>query len=139
MLRKDPPTYDLWQFAARYSFLELEKYCRQSRSVRVEISKTILNPTKGIIYLLNVGLPLSLINELICDIFKAPEQAKAIVYTCKECNILITYGIRYRCQVCLYDYCQACYPTVKKAHVPFSYSVANSTHQFEMELAGAGL
>lgn len=84
MLRKDPPTYDLWHLSARHGFLELEKYCRQSLFVKEEISKIMANPKQGFVHLL--GLPMSLVNRLVCDLFKPPEPPKMKQVTRSGCR-----------------------------------------------------
>lgn len=129
MLRKDPPTYDLWHFAARYSFLELEEYCRESLPVRVDIAQVIADPTKGFVHLLNAGLPMPLVNKLVCDLLKPHvEPPPTETYECSECGISITRGIRYRCQDCSINYCQVCFAREQIRRCDYG-----DWHRFEMK------
>ena len=124
MLRKDPPTYDLWHFAARYSFLELEEYCRESSPVSVEIAQVIADPTKGFVHLLNAGLPMPLVNKLVCNLLKPhAESPPTATHTCHECGISITCGIRYRCQECSIDYCEVCFTRERISHRDYDHTM----------------
>src|SRR5271154_4650844 len=67
IVRKDPPTYDLWQFAATYSLDELEQYCRADSIVQTEIHSILGDRGKGAKFLLNSRIPLTLVNELVSD------------------------------------------------------------------------
>jgi len=125
ILRKDPPTYDLWHFAARYSFLELEEYCRESTPLSLEIAQVIADPTKGFVHLLNAGLPMPLVNKLVCDLLKPhAEPPPTATCTCLECGISITCGIRYRCLECDINYCQVCVTTKEiSSHRHYDHTV----------------
>jgi hypothetical protein len=67
ILDADPPTPQLWEFAARYSFGQLELYCRKNKQVSSQMLTIIQNRTQGIEYLTNRQLPLSLVSQLVCD------------------------------------------------------------------------
>ena len=64
--RAETPTLELWYFAAKYSFVELEQYCRSNSSVNNEIKVILANSTEGVKFLLNdQGIPLAIINEIV--------------------------------------------------------------------------
>lgn len=54
--RKDIPTFEIWKFAAEYSFLELKEYCRSDDFVFV-ILKDILCRPQGLQTLLKYRIP----------------------------------------------------------------------------------
>jgi hypothetical protein len=59
---------DLWIFAVRYDFPELETHCLAFEQVKREILSTLRNPQLGVGYFINAGLPLSSINKVIAAI-----------------------------------------------------------------------
>ena len=69
-MRKITPSFELWIFAARYSFIELEKYCRCHEQVFPTIVKTLRSPSEGIGTLINFHISISIISEIVCDILK---------------------------------------------------------------------
>ena len=68
MLRKREATFELWQFAARYSLIELERYCRKDAKVFATIKKTLRTPSEGIESFLKQGMPITILNEVIRDV-----------------------------------------------------------------------
>jgi hypothetical protein len=86
-LRKDAPTFDLWQFAARYTLLELERYCRNNPAVLAKIKEILCDKTKGIGYFLNASIPLSVLNPLVTDMIT--ERNVKIPSRCSWCNSYI--------------------------------------------------
>lgn len=66
-MKKRKPTVDLWKFAIQYRFDELEQYCRAAEVVQTEINQTLIDPQKGVGDLLNSGVPLSLVNQIVRD------------------------------------------------------------------------
>jgi hypothetical protein len=76
ILEADPPTLELWEFAARYSFNQLEQYCRKNKQVSTEILTIIKNRTQGIEYLINRQLPLSFVSQLVCEFMSSADPVR---------------------------------------------------------------
>jgi hypothetical protein len=70
VLLKESPTFELWLFAARNSFEELEQYCRENEEVWKQISSVLCDPRKGVGYFIRHGIPDSLITQLTCGLLK---------------------------------------------------------------------
>ena len=67
--RKDNPTLETWKFAARYSFLELEAYCRSSSPFIAAQLKAILgDSTRGLVALSRHGISLDVLNQVTIDL-----------------------------------------------------------------------
>jgi len=60
-------TFDLWKFAAKYSFGELEAHCRSNTRV-FPILIWILKQPKGLQTLLGYGIPTHVVAQVIADI-----------------------------------------------------------------------
>jgi hypothetical protein len=133
VLRKVDPTFELWEFAARYSLRELEEYCRSDPQVLSKIHSTISNPNKGIEYLRSVcQLPPSMLNQLVCSLIaqltEERNAAKAKLepfyhqtISCNGCAIKPIKGLRFKCKVCPdYDLCENCHAS--KVHDIHSFS-----------------
>lgn len=67
-LRKDQPTFETWKFAARYSLLELEEYCRSSRAVFEIINETLGSPSEGLESFLNERIPIAVMSRVVKDV-----------------------------------------------------------------------
>lgn len=78
------PTLELWEFAAHYSFEEMEKYCRTVLSE--EIDSIIGDPSKGIQYLiLDRGLPLLFVSQLVSDFAARMQHQRQHVRWLRHC------------------------------------------------------
>ena len=73
IIRKEPPTMELWKFAARYSLIELESYCRKNSGVLEQLKGVLRNPQSGLQYFLEYGVPSRLLSNLIADMAKESE------------------------------------------------------------------
>jgi hypothetical protein len=74
---------ELWYFAAKYSFVELEQYCRSNSGVNNEIKEILADPGKGVKFLLNdQGIPLAIINEIVSEYVQAarPQTYEGFAY-----------------------------------------------------------
>lgn len=66
MIPPESYSLDLWLFAARYSFLELESRCRSSTPTFDEIKSIFCDPTKGLAFLHRVhNIPFSILDVVI--------------------------------------------------------------------------
>jgi hypothetical protein len=68
------PTLELWELAARYSFDEMEQYCRKDAKVLRQIDSIVSDPSRGVEYLLSRHLPVPFVSRLVCDLFKTRTQ-----------------------------------------------------------------
>lgn len=71
---QESPTLELWELAARYSFDEMEQYCRKDANVLRQIDSIVSDPSRGVEYLLSRHLPVPLVSRLVCDLFKTRTQ-----------------------------------------------------------------
>ena len=71
---QEMPTLELWELAARYSFDEMEQYCRKDTNVLRQIDSIVSDPRRGVEYLLNRHLPVPFVSRLVCDLFKTRTQ-----------------------------------------------------------------
>ena len=70
--RAETPTLELWYFAAKYSFVELEQYCRSNSNVDNEIKVILANSNEGVNFLLHdQGIPLAIINKIVSKYMEA--------------------------------------------------------------------
>lgn len=65
---KESPTLELWEFAARHSFDEMEQYCRRDPNVALQIDSIISDPKKGLEYLLSRHLAVPFVSRLVSSI-----------------------------------------------------------------------
>jgi hypothetical protein len=73
ILRPERYDLDLWLFAARYSFLELESHCRAFVPLFDEIILILCDPSKGLSFLHNVHkIPLSTLNTVVRKAVEKP-------------------------------------------------------------------
>lgn len=75
VLRKETATFELWKFAARYSLIELEVYCRSNQLVVHEIKQNLCDSAKGLSHLLNDGTPILVLEGVIRKIMQHPVTA----------------------------------------------------------------
>src|SRR5579859_380308 len=116
MLHKKAKTYDLWHFAARYSFHELEAYCREISAVKLQIAQIIADPDKGFMHFVNAGIPITLVSKMVSDVLQPHAVSKTPDY-CQHCQSPIIMGIKYTCRKCINShYCQACFAYSYKDH-----------------------
>lgn len=124
IVRKDRPTLALWQFAARHAMSELEEYCRRDERICLKLTSILRDRKKGIDYLLNSGISLYIVNQVVCDVVTrlstdrdtAREQFSMIpeLYhegvECDNCEITPIVGLRFKCMDCEdFDLCEKCY------------------------------
>lgn len=76
MLRQDPRAFDLWKFAARYSLIELEEYCRSNTLVIQEIKQILCDPARGLSSLLSDGTPTLVLEGVIRKIVQLPTMSR---------------------------------------------------------------
>jgi len=75
VLSHEQATMDLWEFAARYSFEEMETYCRKALSDAID--SMLGDQSKGIQYLvIDRGLSLSFVSQLVLDLAKRAQRRK---------------------------------------------------------------
>jgi hypothetical protein len=67
ILAKETPNMELWEMAARYSFQELEQYCRKDPNIWGQIESVIRDPSEGIKYFLGRQLSVDFVNQLFLD------------------------------------------------------------------------
>jgi hypothetical protein len=67
-LRKDKPTFETWKFAARYSLLELEEYCRSNEAVFEIINETLGSHSKGLESFLDERIPIAAMSRVVKDV-----------------------------------------------------------------------
>jgi len=73
-----PKSFTLWKYSARYSLMELEKYCRSDPAVFAVINYLLRQPARGLPELLRYGIPLEMLNELVMDIAGlVPQESKS--------------------------------------------------------------
>ena len=60
--------FERWKFAARYNLLEAEEYARESETVLDQIEQFIVDPTKGLLYFVDYGIPLSIMDVIVRQI-----------------------------------------------------------------------
>jgi len=66
ILDKHKITIDLWTFAARNDFRELEEYCQTKGEVRDEVRETLGDEKKGLVYFVrDQGIPLVVMSRLV--------------------------------------------------------------------------
>lgn len=70
-MRQVPPTVELWEFAARYDLLELEKYCLESRVVYDELVDILANQEKGVRHFAALGISVDKLNVLVSRVATA--------------------------------------------------------------------
>lgn len=124
VVRKVRPTFELWQLAARHALSELEEYCRSDERIFFQLTSILGDPRKGIDSLLNSGVSLFIVNQVVCDVVTrlskdrdtAREQLSLIpeLYhqgvVCDNCEITPIVGLRFKCVDCLeFDLCEKCY------------------------------
>ena len=81
-MRHDPPTFELWKFAARYSLIELEEYCRSNTVVIQEIKEILCDPARGgLSGLVSDGTPILVLEGVIRTIVQRPRMSR---YNAKE-------------------------------------------------------
>jgi len=78
-----PPTFELWEFAVRHSFEEMERYCRTVLSEQID--SIITDRSKGVQYLLERGLPVSFVSQLVCDIVTRMQCQRQHVRWLRHC------------------------------------------------------
>ena len=67
--RKHKPTVEMWTFAARYSFLELESYCRlQSPYISILLKTILTDPTRGLVGLSRLQISQDILNIVVMDL-----------------------------------------------------------------------
>lgn len=98
-MKKRKPTLDLWKFAIQYRLDELEQYCRTAEIVQTEISQILTDPQKGVGHLLNSGVPLSLVNQIVRDSLIVLRENQARLYTDKA-NLTSTIHSLYSEKTC---------------------------------------
>jgi hypothetical protein len=123
-VRKDRPTFDLWLFAARHSFSELEEYCRTDEKVCTQLTTILGDRKKGVPHLLNAGLSVPIVNQAVCDVIDRisleRDQARTHLetnpdlihkgITCDGCDFINFVGLRFKCMQCNdYDLCETCH------------------------------
>jgi hypothetical protein len=124
IVRKDRPTFKLWQLAARHALSELEEYCRNDERIFSQLTIILGDRKKGIDYLLNSGISLLIVNQVVCDVVvrlseegnTAREQLSLIpeLYhkgvACDNCGITPIVGMRFKCVECEdFDLCEKCF------------------------------
>jgi hypothetical protein len=79
---RESPSLELWEFAARYSFDEMEQYCRKDANVLYQIDSIMSDPGKGMEYFLSRHLPVSFLTRLVYDLLKRRTQDVAWLRHC---------------------------------------------------------
>jgi hypothetical protein len=79
--RKDKPTFEMWTFAAEYSFFELEEYCRSDGFVFV-ILRDILRRPGGLEVFLQHRIPAAVMSRVITNIVGPPGAHTSKEATC---------------------------------------------------------
>jgi len=71
------PSFTLWKYSARYSLIEVEKYCRSDPTV-FSILIYVLGPSKmGLPALFDYGIPMEMANLLVMDMVAKVQQEKS--------------------------------------------------------------
>lgn len=78
IITKYPPSVDLWEFAARYIFPELEGYCLENKSVYEELLKVLANPEQGIARFSKKGIPVFKLNILVGRVASAALENRCL-------------------------------------------------------------
>jgi hypothetical protein len=66
-----PPSYDLWELAARYEIDYLEQYCRNAARRQAD---DILTRGEGLAYFVKRGVPLYMLDKILRALFTAREM-----------------------------------------------------------------
>jgi hypothetical protein len=70
ILRREPPSLELWKFAVHYSLGELAQYCESHRAVFKEILAILRDPSRGLQVLFNDGIPMTVLTKLTLKLSK---------------------------------------------------------------------
>ena len=102
------PSFETWRFAAEYSFLELEAYCRSDDFVYVILRDILLRP-HGLELFLNNRIPAAIMSRVVADVIARPPVSGSKDSECIACRRY--YDRKYLsekvCSKCR-EYCFAC-------------------------------
>lgn len=84
--RQVKPDYDLWLFAARYGFYELDHYCRLNPKVFQRIKEVIRDKKRGIKYFVEKGLSLWVLNAVTIQFLDDANSKKRFCTHCISCT-----------------------------------------------------
>src|SRR5579859_1932554 len=115
--RKEKPHFETWFFAARYSFIELEEYCRKDNVVCV-ILHEILRQDGGVQQLAQARIPLAVISKVVARlacVCKRSSRSSPISHytlsaqggyreTCISCHHTQCQGTNQLCDTCKISY-----------------------------------
>lgn len=95
--RHDKPDLEMWKFAARYSLLELEVYCRSDPDVFKHLKAIFRDEAKGVSSLARDQIPWEILNSLVRDIvIEADKGPNSTMAWCLRCQKSTTKS----CSVC---------------------------------------